>query len=68
MSEVLRFERVSKVYQHRQIGLADVSFSLPSGSTIGLLGANGSGKSTSIRLGLGLITQARARFAFSARE
>jgi len=47
---------VSKVYQHRQIGLADVSFSLPSGSTIGLLGANGSGKSTSIRLGLGLIT------------
>ncbi len=56
MPEVLRFERVTKVYQHRQIGLADVSFSLPSGSTIGLLGANGSGKSTAIRLGLGLIT------------
>jgi ABC-2 type transport system ATP-binding protein len=36
--------------------LADVSFSLPEGSTVGLLGANGSGKSTAIRLALGLIT------------
>jgi ABC-2 type transport system ATP-binding protein len=56
VSEVIKFERVTKVYQARQIGLADVSFSLPAGSTIGLLGANGSGKSTAIRLALGLIT------------
>ena len=54
--DIIQFERVTKVYQHRQIGLADVSFSLPAGSTIGLLGANGSGKSTAIRLALGLIT------------
>lgn len=52
----IQFEQVTKIYQDRQIGLADVSFSLPSGSTIGLLGANGSGKSTAIRLALGLIT------------
>ena len=56
MSAVIEFERVTKVYQDRQIGLADISFSLPAGSTIGLLGANGSGKSTAIRLALGLIT------------
>ena len=56
MSDIIRFERVTKVYQHRQIGLADISFALPAGSTIGLLGANGSGKSTAIRLALGLIT------------
>ncbi len=56
MSGVIEFERVTKVYHGRQIGLADVSFSLPAGSTIGLLGANGSGKSTAIRLALGLIT------------
>ncbi len=56
MTEVIRFERVTKVYQSRQIGLADVSFRLPAGSTVGLLGANGSGKSTFIRLALGLIT------------
>ncbi len=56
MAEVVRFERVTKVYQNRQIGPADVSVSRPAGSTIGLLGAHGSGKSTAIRLALGLIT------------
>lgn len=56
MTEVIKFDRVTKVYQGRQIGVADISFSLPAGSTIGLLGANGSGKSTAIRMALGLIT------------
>src|SRR5512139_2695117 len=56
MPAVIEFERVTKVYQGRQIGLADVSFALPAGSSIGLLGANGSGKSTAIRIALGLIT------------
>lgn len=55
MTAVIKFERVTKVYQGRQIGVADISFSLPAGSTIGLLGANGSGKSTAIRMALGLI-------------
>jgi ABC-2 type transport system ATP-binding protein len=55
MPPVIEFERVTKVYQGRQIGLADVSFSLPAGSSVGLLGANGSGKSTAIRLAWGLI-------------
>ena len=56
MTDIIKFERVTKVYQDRQIGLADISFCLPAGATIGLLGANGSGKSTAIRLALGLIT------------
>ena len=53
---MVKFTRVTKVYQGRQIGLADASFELPAGSTVGLLGANGSGKSTVIRLALGLLT------------
>lgn len=56
VAEIIQFERVTKIYHQRQIGIADVSFDLPTGSTIGLLGANGSGKSTAIRLALGLIT------------
>jgi ABC-2 type transport system ATP-binding protein len=56
LPEIIKFERVTKVYQGRQVAVADASFRLPTGSTIGLLGANGSGKSTVIRLALGLIT------------
>jgi ABC-2 type transport system ATP-binding protein len=56
LPEIIKFERVTKVYQGRQVAVADACFALPTGSTIGLLGANGSGKSTVIRLALGLIT------------
>ena len=56
MNEAIVFNRVTKVYESRHVALADVSFRLPLGSTVGLLGANGSGKSTIIRLALGLIT------------
>jgi len=49
------FDRVSKIYHNRQVALSDMSFRIPEGSTVGLLGANGSGKSTAIRMMLGLI-------------
>ena len=55
-ADVIRFDRATKIYEDRQIALADVSFRVPAGSTVGLLGANGSGKSTLLRLALGLIT------------
>lgn len=55
-AEAIRFDRVTKVYESRQIALADVSFRLPTGATVGLLGANGSGKSTLLRIALGLIS------------
>jgi ABC-2 type transport system ATP-binding protein len=52
----IRFARITKVYQNRQVALADVSFEIPAGATVGLLGANGSGKSTAIGIALGLLT------------
>ena len=54
--ETIRFDGVTKIYEDRQIALADVSCSVPQGSTVGLLGANGSGKSTLLRIALGLIS------------
>ncbi|MCR4318200.1 MAG: ABC transporter ATP-binding protein [Planctomycetes bacterium] len=56
MNAAITFSRVTKVFQHRQVALADVSFEVPKGVTVGLLGANGAGKSTAIRIALGLIT------------
>ena len=52
---MVNFKRVTKIYQSRQVALADISFKVPAGSTVGLLGANGSGKSTAISIALGLL-------------
>jgi ABC-2 type transport system ATP-binding protein len=57
---MIHFENVWKTYP-KQIGdkahtaLSDVSFSLNSGETLGLVGANGAGKSTTIRLLMGFL-------------
>ncbi|MEK6675773.1 MAG: ABC transporter ATP-binding protein [Planctomycetota bacterium] len=39
----------------RRIGVADLTFSVPAGSIFGFLGPNGSGKTTTIRVLLGLL-------------
>jgi ABC-type phosphate/phosphonate transport system ATPase subunit len=35
----IQFDRVTKIHEDRQVALADVSFALPTGSTVGLLAA-----------------------------
>ncbi len=52
---MIHFQNVGKVYakellQKRQPALRDLSFTLAEQQTLGLIGANGAGKSTSIRL------------------
>ncbi len=44
------FDGVSFSYNGRRDNLSDISFSLPKGGTLGIIGATGSGKSTLIRL------------------
>ncbi|MDQ2991617.1 MAG: ABC transporter ATP-binding protein [Candidatus Eremiobacteraeota bacterium] len=48
---------VGKDYKH--FTLDDISFELPPGSIMGFIGANGAGKSTTIRILMGLIHQDR---------
>jgi ABC-2 type transport system ATP-binding protein len=56
MSEVcVRFQGVSKKYPH--FLLDNISLELPEGSILGFIGANGAGKSTTIRILMGLVRQ-----------
>lgn len=47
---VVRFENVSFQYDPRRSVLKDVSFEVPAGSTVAIVGASGAGKSTISRL------------------
>ena len=51
----VQFAGVTKKYPH--FTLQDVDFELPTGSIMGFVGANGAGKSTTIRILMGLIHQ-----------
>ena len=51
----IRLEGVSKRYPH--FLLDNISFDLPEGSILGFIGANGAGKSTTIRILMGLVRQ-----------
>jgi phosphonate transport system ATP-binding protein len=52
---VLEVRRVSKAFDRRNVILKDVSFVLARGEMVALIGASGSGKSTSIRAIAGLV-------------
>jgi ABC-2 type transport system ATP-binding protein len=51
----VQFEGVGKKYPH--FSLENIDLELPTGSIMGFIGANGAGKSTTIRILLGLIHQ-----------
>ena len=51
----VQFEGVSKRYPH--FALDNIDLALPTGSIMGFIGANGAGKSTTIRILMGLVHQ-----------
>jgi ABC-2 type transport system ATP-binding protein len=62
----VHFEGVSKTYPH--FNLDDLSLELPTGTIMGLIGANGAGKSTTIRILLGLVHQDQGRVQVLGRD
>ena len=62
----VHFEGVSKIYPH--FTLDDLSLELPTGTIMGLIGANGAGKSTTIRILMGLVHQDRGLVHVLGRE
>ncbi|HSY89832.1 MAG TPA: ABC transporter ATP-binding protein [Candidatus Binatus sp.] len=62
----VHFEGVSKSYPH--FALDDISLELPTGTIMGLIGANGAGKSTTIRILMGLVHQDRGLARVLGRE
>lgn len=55
MEGVLEFQNVTKRYG-RKVALDQINLSIPEGKIVGLLGPNGSGKTTMIKITAGLLT------------
>ncbi|MBI2070735.1 MAG: ABC transporter ATP-binding protein [Elusimicrobia bacterium] len=75
MSVIVRFENLTKVYRlpgflksREVVGIHDLNLEIEEGEVFGLLGLNGSGKTTTIRLMLGLIAASAGRALVLGRE
>lgn len=67
INAAIEFDEVSKRLGRNSV-LEGVTFSVPKGAVVGLLGANGSGKSTCVRLLAGHIRPDRGRVRIDGRE
>ena len=63
MSEVVRAERLTKVYRGGARGVDEVDFEVRESEVFGFLGPNGAGKTTTIRLLLDLIRPTSGRLS-----
>lgn len=64
---MLRVEKIGMTYGNGN-GIFDLSFELASGEVLGLLGANGSGKTTTFRILLGLLEKEQGSITFEGNK
>jgi ABC-2 type transport system ATP-binding protein len=55
MTAIMEFQNVARSYGPGPLVLKDVTFSMAPGEVVGLLGHNGAGKTTAIRLAMGML-------------
>lgn len=67
MTNILECSNLTKNF-HNTVALEDVTLKLPRGRIIGLLGPNGSGKTTFIKLCNGLLTPTRGSISIAGRN
>jgi ABC-type cobalamin/Fe3+-siderophores transport system ATPase subunit len=65
---ILEFEGAGFSYEKSRPFIKDLTFSVGEGDFIGLLGANGSGKSTILKLGSGILRPASGRILLWGRD
>lgn len=63
---MLSLDHVSKMYGSH-VGVKDLSFSAKEGSIVGILGSNGSGKTTTFRMLLGLIEKTQGTITYEGK-
>jgi len=66
MTELLRVERLSKAFGRRAV-LRDIGFTVEPGKVYGLMGRNGEGKTTLIRMIMGIIPRDAGVISFKGR-
>lgn len=64
---MLAVEHLTKCYGNK-IGVSDLSFKIKKGKILGILGSNGSGKTTTFRVLLGLIEKDQGKITYDAKE
>ena len=65
---MIKFENVSFAYEKGEAVISDMSFDIARGEAVGLIGANGAGKSTIMKLMLGLVTANEGRVLVDGEE
>lgn len=55
MNQLVECNQLTKIYDHKNLAIDDLSLTIPRGKIIGLLGPNGSGKTTLIKMLNGLL-------------
>ena len=65
---MIRFEHVTKIYEPDIVVLKDVSFEIQEGEFVSIVGKSGAGKTTLIRLILGLETPTSGNIFFAGRN